>query len=67
MEYDVFVSHSTRDKAAADAVCAALEAGGLRCGIAPRDIKAGENWATSILRGIAGLPGWCCRHKIIPK
>ena len=54
MGHDVFISHSTKDKAAADAVCAALEANGVRCWVAPRDIKPGENWATAILRGIAG-------------
>jgi sulfatase modifying factor 1 len=53
MGYDVFISYSTKDKAAADAVCAALEANGVRCWVAPRDIKPGENWATSILRAIA--------------
>jgi sulfatase modifying factor 1 len=51
--HDVFISHSTKDKAAADAVCAALETNGVRCWIAPRNIKPGEKWATSILRGIA--------------
>jgi hypothetical protein len=52
MGYDVFISHSTKDKDAADAVCAALESSGMRCWIAPRDIKPGEVWATSILHGI---------------
>jgi formylglycine-generating enzyme required for sulfatase activity len=53
MGHDVFISHSAKDKAAADAVCAALEAGGLNCWVAPRDIKPGESWAGAILRGIA--------------
>lgn len=48
----VFVSHSTTDKAKADAVCAALERAGVRCWIAPRDILPGANWASSILRAI---------------
>ena len=48
----VFISHSTSDKAKADAVCAALEQAGVSCWIAPRDILPGANWATSILRAI---------------
>jgi hypothetical protein len=28
--HDVFISHNTKDKAAADAVCAALETNGVR-------------------------------------
>src|SRR5688572_25696121 len=51
--HDVFVSHSAKDKAKADAVCDALEKGGVRCWIAPRDILPGANWATSILKAIA--------------
>src|SRR5437763_1951079 len=51
--HDVFLSHSTEDKAAADAICAALESAGVRCWIAPRDILPGSNWASSILKAIA--------------
>ena len=36
----------------ADAVCAGLEAGKVRCWIAPRDVEPGANWAGSIIRGI---------------
>ena len=53
MGYDVFISHSSKDKAVADAVCAALEANGVRCWIAPRDIVPGRTWASSILQGIS--------------
>jgi TIR domain len=35
MAHDVFISHSHADKPAADAACAALEARGIRCWIAP--------------------------------
>ena len=52
MGHDVFISHSTKDKDSADAVCAALEAAGIRCWMAPRDIKPGQSWAASILHGI---------------
>src|SRR4051794_2554501 len=51
--HDVFISHSTDDKASADAICAALESAGVRCWIAPRDILPGSNWASSILKAIA--------------
>jgi TIR domain/Domain of unknown function (DUF4384) len=51
--HDVFLSHSTEDKAAADAICGALESAGVRCWIAPRDILPGSNWASSILKAIA--------------
>ena len=49
MPRDVFVSYSTRDKAAADAVCASLEINGLRCWIAPRDIVPGMDWGEAII------------------
>ena len=48
---DVFISYSSADKSAADAVCAALEANGTSCWIAPRDIVAGS-YAAAIIRGI---------------
>jgi tetratricopeptide (TPR) repeat protein len=49
----VFISHSSADKAAADAVCAALEDDEIRCWISPRDILPGESWADAIVRGIS--------------
>src|SRR5258706_14719264 len=54
MAHDVFISHSAKDKVAADAVCAVLERHGVRCWIAPRDILPGADWAKSILDAIAG-------------
>lgn len=60
MGHDVFISHSAKDKAVADAVCAALEANGIRCWMAPRDIVPGESWAGSILKGIAS-----CRMMVL--
>ena len=53
MPHDVFISHSSKDKPVADAVCAALERSGVRCWVAPRDILPGANWAESILKAIA--------------
>jgi hypothetical protein len=53
MAHDVFISYSIKDKAIADAICAHLEAAGMRCWIAPRDITAGEDWPTAITRAIS--------------
>jgi hypothetical protein len=52
MAHDVFISHSTEDKAVADAVCAILEKNGVRCWIAARDILPGADWSASIVDGI---------------
>lgn len=51
--YDVFISCSSKHKSAADAICAVLEADGLRCWIAPRNIVPGKGWADSIVKGLA--------------
>jgi serine/threonine-protein kinase len=50
--HDVFVSHSHHDKPEADAVCASLEATGIRCWIAPRDIVPGQEWGAAIVDAI---------------
>ncbi len=47
----VFISHSSKDKPVADAICHYLEAKGLRCWIAPRDIKS-TDWVGSIMDGL---------------
>jgi len=52
--HDIFISHSAKDKIAADAVVAHLERGGLRCWCAPRDIRPGTDWPSSIVEGING-------------
>ena len=49
---DVFISHSTSDAAVARATCEALEAAGIRCWIAPRDISPGQTWSGAIVEGI---------------
>lgn len=49
---DVFVSYSSQDAAVADAVVAALERQGLKCWIAPRDVKPGAQYADAIVRAI---------------
>jgi hypothetical protein len=52
MPHDVFLSYASTDRAAADAVCAALEARGIRCWMAPRDVPAGADWGEAILTAI---------------
>jgi hypothetical protein len=56
MAHDVFISYSTQDKLTADAVCGILEASGIRCWIAPRDIPLGEDWTESIVDAIESTP-----------
>ena len=50
--YDAFISHATADKAEADRVVASLEARGLRCWIAPRDMRPGIEYGAEIINGI---------------
>ncbi|HAH65240.1 MAG TPA: toll/interleukin-1 receptor domain-containing protein, partial [Rhizobiales bacterium] len=54
VDFDVFISYSSKDKPIADAVCAGLEANGLRCWIAPRDILPGADWGGAIIDAITG-------------
>ncbi len=49
MGFDVFISHSSKDKAIADGACASLEAAGIRCWIAPRDIVPGTEYGAAIV------------------
>jgi len=53
MAVKVFISHSSRDKEIADAICQHLESTGVSCWIAPRDIEPGADWTEGILQGIA--------------
>lgn len=52
MAHDVFISYCSEDKPIADAVCATLEAQGMRCWIAPRDILPGTDWGEAIIDAI---------------
>lgn len=52
MARDVFISYSSADKSKADAVCRSLEAAGIRCWIAPRDIEPGMEWADAIVAAL---------------
>ena len=52
MGHEVFISHSAADKDIANRVVATLEDGGVRCWVAPRDIRPGDTWGGSILKAI---------------
>jgi len=51
MSHKVFISHSSADRDIANAICHYLEADGIRCWLAPRDIDSSD-WAGSIMRGL---------------
>jgi ABC-type phosphate/phosphonate transport system substrate-binding protein len=53
MTIDVFISYSSKDKAVADAVVAALEANKVRCWYAPRDIQPGADWGEEIANAVS--------------
>jgi TolB-like protein len=48
----VFISYASHDAEIAQKVCAALEAAGLPCWLAPRDVKPGAQYADAIVRAI---------------
>ena len=52
MPQSVFISYSQADKDTAERVCAVLEARGLSCWNAPRNILPGTDWGASILDAI---------------
>ncbi len=54
MPHDVFLSYSSKDKVAADAVCNVLERNRIRVWTAPRDVMPGVGWAASIIGAING-------------
>lgn len=54
MAHDVFISYSKKDKQVADALCAALESERIRCWLAPRDVQAGSDWASEIVKAVQG-------------
>ena len=49
---DVFISHATEDQPIAAEVCALLEARGIHCWIAPRDVAPGGQWDDAIVDSI---------------
>jgi hypothetical protein len=52
MPFDAFISYSSQDKMAADACCAMLEGAGVRCWIAPRDVRPGAEYGAAIIDAI---------------
>lgn len=52
MEHDVFISYSSIDKDAANAVCSILEDNQINCWMAPRNITPGVPFAEAIIDGI---------------
>ncbi len=52
MAQDVFISYSSIDNTAAEAVCSILEQNGTTCWIAPRDITPGVPFAEAIIKAI---------------
>ncbi len=52
MAFDAFISYASQDKTVADAACARLEAAGIRCWIAPRDITPGMSYGEAIINAI---------------
>ena len=48
----VFISYASQDAAVAERLCTALEAAGLQCWIAPRDVRAGASYAAAIVEAI---------------
>ncbi|MBF0528032.1 MAG: toll/interleukin-1 receptor domain-containing protein [Deltaproteobacteria bacterium] len=52
MIHQVFISYASRDAVTAQAVCQILEAQGVRCWIAPRDVNPGQEYAADIVQAI---------------
>ncbi|MBI3823443.1 MAG: toll/interleukin-1 receptor domain-containing protein [Planctomycetes bacterium] len=48
----VFISYADGDKATAQGVCSTLEAAGVPCWIAPRNVPPGAEWAPAIAEAI---------------
>lgn len=57
-----FISHASTDANLAHALVERLERSGVRCWIAPRDIRQGEVYAEEIMRGIRACPVFILLH-----
>ena len=53
-----FISHAKTDAKQAADIAAALEARGVPCWIAPRDVEPGRNFGDEIIRGIEACPAF---------
>ncbi len=58
MSKTLFISYSTKDAEGAQEICRLLEARGVSCWIAPRDVPPGADWAESIMDGIKQAQGF---------
>jgi hypothetical protein len=56
MKRSVFISHSSKDKLIGEEVCRFLEAHGIPCWIAPRDVTPGKNYGAAIVDAIDECP-----------
>jgi hypothetical protein len=52
MSHRVFISYCHDDGEVARQVCAGLEAAGIGCWMAPRNVRPGENWGRSIIKAL---------------
>jgi hypothetical protein len=52
MKQRAFISHAVEDRVEATAICHGLEERGIRCWIAPRDIRSGSTWAKAVIDGV---------------
>ena len=52
MNHDIFISYSSKNSTAAQAVCHELEDNGIKCWMAPRDIPVGSKYASVITKAI---------------
>ena len=52
MNHDVFISYSSKNSKAAQAICHELEDNGIKCWMAPRDIPMGSKYASVITDAI---------------
>jgi hypothetical protein len=50
--FSAFISYASDDREKAHEICRSLEARGLTCWIAPRDVRAGREYADEIVTGI---------------
>lgn len=50
--YSAFISYAKADQEKAQEIAASLEQRGLKCWIAPRDVRAGRSYGDEIIRGI---------------
>ena len=50
--YAAFISYASENREKADEICAALEQRGFVCWMAPRDVRAGREYADEIILGL---------------